>query len=260
MNLEHILEELVKLVKDVKVYIDQESKNFSKQDIELKGKNDLVSYVDKTSEKKIVDGCRKIFPDAGFIAEEGTAERGDEYNWIIDPLDGTTNFTHGIPVFAISVALARGEDILLGVVYEINRDECFTAIQGKGAYLNNQPIKVSSVENLSESLIATGFPYHDFGRMEDYMKILVHFMKNTHGVRRLGSAAIDLAYVACGRFEGFFEYNLKPWDIAAGALLVKEAGGNISTFNHGNQYLFTGEILAANSIHGEMSRVITTNW
>lgn len=260
MNLEKMCDQLIELTREVKNYIKQEAEGFSKKDIELKGKNDLVSYVDKTAEKKLVDGCRKIFADAGFIAEEGTAEKGDRYNWIIDPLDGTTNFTHGLPIYAVSVALAEGNDLLLGVVYEVNLDECFHAVKGKGAFLNGTPISVSPVKNLSESLVATGFPYHEFTKMEDYLNMLNHFMRNTHGVRRMGSAAVDLVYVACGRFEGFFEYNLKPWDIAAGALIVMEAGGKVTDFNNENNYLFGGSVVAANAVHQEIQDLIGKNW
>lgn len=260
MDLHKIKDQLIILTREVKSYILEESTKFSKGDIEMKGKNDMVSYVDKTAEQRLVEGCRKIFPEAGFIAEEGTAERGDKYNWIIDPLDGTTNFVHGLPIFSISVALADGEDLLIGVVYEVNLDECFWAIKGHGAYLNDKTIHVSQARKLSEGLIATGFPYRDFGRMGNYLQILQHFMKNSHGVRRLGSAAVDLVYVACGRFEGFFEYNLKPWDIAAGALIVKEAGGVVTDFDKGDEYLFRGDIIAACGVYEEMQKLINGNW
>lgn len=261
INLQEINKQLIELTKEVKEYIYQESLSFSRSDIELKGKNDLVSYVDKEAEKKIVKGCGKIIPESGFIAEEGTTDkRGDRFNWVIDPLDGTTNFTHGVPVYAISIALMDGDDVVLGVVYEINRDECFYAIKGQGAYLNGDPIHVSPADSISESLIATGFPYHSFEKMENYLSILRIFMENSHGLRRMGSAAIDLVFVACGRFEGFFEFNLKPWDIAAGALIVQEAGGVVTDFKGGNNYLFGGDIMAANKVHPEMHKIITENW
>ncbi|MGK7392824.1 MAG: inositol monophosphatase family protein [Candidatus Cyclobacteriaceae bacterium M2_1C_046] len=260
-DLQEINKQLIELTKEVKEYIYQESLNFSRSDIELKGKNDLVSYVDKTAEKKIVEGCSKILPESGFIAEEGTTDkRGDRFNWIIDPLDGTTNFTHGVPVYAISIGLMDNDEIVLGVVYEINRDECFYAIKGQGAFLNGDPIHVSPAGSISESLIATGFPYHNFEKMESYLSILRIFMENSHGLRRMGSAAIDLVYVACGRFEGFFEFNLKPWDIAAGALIVKEAGGVVTDFKGGNNYLFGGDIIAGNKLQAEMRKIITQNW
>ena len=261
MNLEEKKKALIELTRKVREYLKKEAAGFSKSDIEKKGKNDLVSYVDKTAEKMLVEGCRKIVPEAGYITEEGTAnEKGERYNWIIDPLDGTTNFTHGLPVFAISVALMDGDDLVLGVVHEVNHDECFHAVKGTGAYLNEDRIHVSKVKVLADSLIATGFPYHEFGRMDDYLKMMKFFMQNSHGLRRMGSAAVDLAYVACGRFEGFFEYNLKPWDIAAGALLVKEAGGVVTDFSKGNNYLFGGDIIVANEVHDEMYEAINKIW
>jgi myo-inositol-1(or 4)-monophosphatase len=261
MNPEDKKDQLLALTREVKDYIFKEAGEFSKDKIEKKGKNDLVSYVDKTAEKMIVEGCRDILPEAGFIAEEGTSNvKGEQYNWIIDPLDGTTNFTHSLPIFSISIALAEGKDILLGVVHEVNLDECFYAVKGKGAYLNDSPITVSKENDLSESLLATGFPYQAFDKMDDYLMIMKYFMQNTHGLRRLGSAAVDLAYVACGRFEGFFEYSLKPWDIAAGALLVQEAGGKVTDFSNGDDYLFRGDILAANGVHQDMQKLISKSW
>ncbi|MEJ2004336.1 MAG: inositol monophosphatase family protein, partial [Cyclobacteriaceae bacterium] len=198
-----ILEESVHLVRTVGDFIRNAHSSFSMSDIEHKGFNDLVSYVDKEAEKKIVEGCRKIMPEAGFITEEGTAsESGDRYRWIIDPLDGTTNFVHGLPIFAISLALADGNDIAIGIVYEIGKDELFHARQGEGAYCNGQRIRVSDISSLDASLLATGFPYYDFNQMPVYLDILNDFMQNTHGLRRMGSAAVDLAYTACGRFEG----------------------------------------------------------
>jgi myo-inositol-1(or 4)-monophosphatase len=225
-----------------------ERSKFSTSQIEIKGKNDFVSYVDKTSEKLIVEGLEKLLPEAGFIAEEGTStKKGDVYNWIIDPLDGTTNFIHGIPCFAISIALMRNQELIMGVIYEINFDECFYAWEGSKAYLNGKEISVSKIDKVSDSLIATGFPYYDYSRLNEYMELFKHFMKNTHGLRRLGSAATDLAYVACGRFEGFYEYCLQPWDVAAGAFIVKQAGGKVTDFKGEENYIFGREIVAGNS-------------
>lgn len=261
MNLDEKKEQLVAVINEVREYILKEASGFSEEDIEIKGKNDLVSYVDKTAEKMLVEGCRDILPEAGFIAEEGTSNvKGERYNWIIDPVDGTTNFIHGVPVFAISVALQDGDDLILGVVYELNLDECFSAIKGKGAFLNDSPIQVSKVNDLSEALIATGFPYQNFEKMDEYLEIMKYIMQNTHGLRRLGSAAVDLAYVACGRFEAFFEYNLKPWDIAAGALIVEEAGGKVTDFSNGNNFLFRGDIIAANTVHRQMQELVGKSW
>ncbi len=248
INLETICQKVCELSKTTGGFILAERSKFSTTQIEIKGKNDFVSYVDKTSEKLIVEGLEKLLPEAGFIAEEGTStKKGDVYNWIIDPLDGTTNFIHGIPCFAISIALMRNQELIMGVVYEINFDECFYAWEGSKAYLNGKEISVSKIDKVSDSLIATGFPYYDYSRLNEYMELFKHFMKNTHGLRRLGSAATDLAYVACGRFEGFYEYCLQPWDVAAGAFIVKQAGGKVTDFKGEENYIFGREIVAGNS-------------
>jgi len=248
INLETICKNVCELSKTTGAFILAERSKFSTTQIEIKGKNDFVSYVDKTSEKLIVEGLEKLLPEAGFIAEEGTStKKGEVYNWIIDPLDGTTNFIHGIPCFAISIALIRNQELIMGVIYEINFDECFYAWEGSKAYLNGKEINVSKIDKVSDSLIATGFPYYDYSRLNEYMELFKHFMKNTHGLRRLGSAATDLAYVACGRFEGFYEYCLQPWDVAAGAFIVKQAGGKVTDFKGEENYIFGREIVAGNS-------------
>lgn len=262
MELEQVLNKTIEIVKGVGGFIRQEGQNFDRDNIEKKGFNDLVSYVDKQAEEQLVKGLSKILPEVGFITEEGTGEdKGEEYKWIIDPLDGTTNFLHGLPVFAVSVALIRGEELVMGVVYEINKDECFYAREGGKAYCNGKEIKVSPVPTLSESLLATGFPYYDFNLMQDYLAILNQFMESSHGLRRMGSAAVDLVYVACGRFEGFYEYNLNAWDVAGGAFIVQQAGGKITDFKGGNDYVFGREILASNGqIHQETLEVIQQHW
>ena len=261
MKLDQIATDAEALVREVGSFIRKESMAFDNSKVEIKGLNDLVSYVDKTAEEQLVTGLRKILPEAGFIAEEGTASHNTEqFVWIVDPLDGTTNFTHGLPVFSISVALINQERIVLGLVYEINKDEMFKAIRGEGSFLNGDRFHVSDRTTLSESLIATGFPYSNFEKTDDYLEILKSFMKQTHGVRRLGSAAVDLAYVACGRFEGFYEYNLNPWDVAAGILLVQEAGGKVSDFKGAENALFGKEIIAAGSVYNEMLQIIRNRW
>lgn len=259
--MQKLLQDVIVLVKDTGDFIRTESAQFDESKIEYKGKNDLVSYVDKTAEKMLVQGLDNILPGSGFIAEEGTSsKRSDIYNWIIDPLDGTTNFTHGIPVFAISIALMKRGQLVLGVVYEVNRDECFHAIKGQGAFLNHMPIKVSPVKTLEKSLLATGFPYYDFEQMHQYLSIINELMQRTHGLRRMGSAAVDLAYTACGRFEGFFEYNLNAWDVAAGALIVQEAGGMVTDFNTGSDFLFGRQIVAGNATQPELLKTIQKHW
>lgn len=248
INLQTLCQDVCDLSKEVGVFIKNEGEKFSLMKVEVKGKNDFVSYVDKTSEKRIVEKLALLLPEAGFIAEEGTStKKGEIYNWVIDPLDGTTNFIHGIPCFAISIALMRKDELILGVIYEINFDECFYAWEGSKAYLNGKEISVTKTAKLADSLLATGFPYYDYNRMDEYMELFKYFMKNTHGLRRLGSAATDLAYVACGRFEGFYEYSLQPWDVAAGSFIVQQAGGKVTDFKGEENYIFGKEIVAGNS-------------
>ncbi len=261
MDLARITRQTINLSREVGAYIKQEAKGFNFNRVEEKGLNDLVSYVDKTAEVRIVEGLRDILPDAGFITEEGTAGHSrEEYRWIVDPLDGTTNFTHGLPIYATSIALMQDDELVVGVVYEINKDEMFSAFKGNGALLNGESINVSGRSQLSESLLATGFPYYNFDKIPQYLKILNEFMQSTHGLRRMGSAAVDLAYVACGRFEGFFEFNLNAWDVAAGCLIVKEAGGKVTDFNRGENYIFDREIIAAGKVLEEMQGIISKYW
>ncbi len=247
MELKDLTLKVCDIAKEVGLFIKEECAKINAGHIETKSQNSLVTYVDKTAEKKIVDFLSELIPDSGFIAEEGTSDKkGEIYNWVIDPLDGTTNFIHGIPTYCVSIALLKNEKLVSGVIYEPNRDEMFYAWENGGSYLNNTPISVSSANKLSDSLLATGFPYYDYKRLEAYIDILKWLMNNSRGVRRIGSAAIDLAYVACGRFEAFYEYSLNPWDVAAGALIVKEAGGSVTDFQGGDNYLFGREIIASN--------------
>ncbi|PRY14963.1 myo-inositol-1(or 4)-monophosphatase [Pontibacter ummariensis] len=262
MNLKQLSQDLNTVARRAGAFIKREGENFDRSKIEMKGFNDLVSYVDKEAEKQLVEGLRKLLPEAGFVTEEGTdTTKGERYNWIIDPLDGTTNFTHGVPVYCVSVALIDKEELIAGAVYDPNHDNCFWAYKGGGAFCNDTPIKVSDAPALKDSLIATGFPYYDFGLTQQYLQVLGSFMAKSHGIRRLGSAAMDLVYVATGHFEGFFEYNLNPWDVAAGALIVLEAGGKLSKFTEEGDYLFGREIVASNGhVHAEMQEVIKEHW
>ena len=245
MNLETICQQVNSIAKEVGVFIKKQQ--ISVTDVETKSKNSLVTFVDKTAEKKLVDELSKLIPEAGFIAEEGTStKKGEVYNWIIDPLDGTTNFIHGVPCYCVSIGLTRNEELVLGVIYEINLDELFYAWEGSKAYMNSKEINVTPTLTLEDSLIATGFPYYNYDRQTEYMNLFQDLMKNTRGLRRLGSAAVDLAYVACGRFDAFYEYSLNPWDVAAGAFIVQQAGGKVSDFSGGNNYLFGEEIIAIN--------------
>lgn len=228
-------------------FIEDEKAKQRNLDIEVKGRQNYVTSVDKNSEKMLVKGLHEIIPDSGFITEEGTAsERKERFNWIIDPIDGTTNFIHGLYPYAISVALIEYNEIVTGVIYELGLKECFYAWKDSPAWLNGKEIKVSGTAHVNDALIATGFPYTNFKYLERFMETLMYFMENSHGIRRLGSAATDIAYTACGRFDGFYEYGLSPWDVAAGILILKQAGGRVSDFNGGEDYLFGGEIVAAN--------------
>lgn len=261
MDLEQLCKEVISIAREAGTFIKTEFTAFDKSKIEYKETNNLVSYVDKGAEKIIVDGLKVLLPEAGFIAEEGTAtHQGEELVWIIDPLDGTTNFSHGLPIWGVSIALRKGDDALVGVVYEPNLDEMFYAWKNGGAYCNDKSIQVSQEASLSKSLIATGFPYYQFEDSEQYLKILGDFMQKTHGLRRWGSAAVDLAYTACGRYEGFFEYNLNSYDVAAGLLLVTEAGGEVSDFGQGKKYLSGKEVLASGKILQAMEKVIRNYW
>jgi len=264
MNLKELEKTVIEICVEVGQFIRHEGANFDHARIEQKdGFNNLVSYVDKEAERRLVTVLKKALPEAGFITEEGTVSQSQnhEYNWIIDPLDGTTNFLHGLPIYAISIGLTRGPQVILGVIYHIVRQECFHAVEGDHAYCNNQVITVSNVTALQKSLLATGFPYYHFEKQETYLDIIREFLEKTHGIRRLGSAAIDLAYVACGRLEGFFEYNLNPWDVAAGIFIVKQAGGKVTDFKGGDDVIFGGELCAGNGyVHKEMLEIINSNW
>ncbi|MBI9060410.1 MAG: inositol monophosphatase [Marinilabiliaceae bacterium] len=246
MNYEILCQKVITIVRKTGEFIKSERQK-NRLDIESKGKNDLVTHVDKASEEQLIKQLGELVPNSGFIAEEHTdLKQGDQFSWIIDPIDGTTNFIHGLSPFAISVALQENNETVIGVVYELGLEECFYSWKGGEAFCNGNVISTSSVNSLSESLIATGFPYSNYSRMDEFIQSLQFFMNNTQGVRRMGSAATDLAYVACGRFESFYEYNLKPWDVAAGAFLVTQAGGKVSDFSGNNNFLFGREIVAAN--------------
>lgn len=234
------------IAKETGIFIRKEGKNISASDVETKSVASLVTYVDKTAEVYIVSALKKLIPDSGFVAEEGTATHKDErFVWFVDPLDGTTNFIHGITPHSVSIALMEDNELVLGVVYEVGLDEMFYAWKGSPAYLNGKIITVSPTAKPEDTLIATGFPYYNFNQVDNYICAMKYFMKSTRGIRRLGSAAVDLSYVAAGRFNGFFEHALHAWDVAAGVFILKQADGKISDFNRGENWLFGGEIVAA---------------
>ncbi len=256
--LETITLQVIEIAKQAGGFIRQERLGFNTDKIEYKGLNDMVSYVDKTAEGMIVKALEKLLPEAGFVTEEQTLNRvAEHYNWIIDPLDGTTNFIHGLPVYSVSVALKEYDELVAGVVYEINQDECFYAWKGAPAYLNGKEIRVSKTPKIANSLLATGFPYYDFKDQPQYIALFTDLMQNCHGLRRLGSAAVDLAYTACGRFDGYYEYNLKPWDIAAGIVIVRQAGGEVVNFKGGPDAMEKCDVIATNGlINDELVTVI----
>lgn len=258
MDYKDLCEKTIEVVRSVGETIRDERKKLVLSSIESKGLHNYVTHVDKLAEEQLVSGLEQILPEAGFIAEEGTStKKGDEFQWIIDPIDGTTNFIHGIPAYSISIALLKGSELVLGVVYEINADEMFYAWKGSKAYLNGIEISVSQETDMHRSLVATGFPYSEYEGVDQYLKILKDFMQETSGVRRLGSAAVDLVYVACGRFESFFEYGLNPWDVAGGAFIVEQAGGEVSDWNGGNKHVFGATILASNkNLHAKNLDII----
>lgn len=249
MNYELLCSKVIAVTRLTGNFIRKEAMAFDTNAIEYKGLNDLVSYVDKNAEKQLVRNLSKLLPGSGFITEEDTVNTlGKTYTWIIDPLDGTTNFIHGIPTYSVSIALYEENKPVIGVVYEINRGEMFFTFKGGAAYLNNKEIHVSKNDNLSQSLLATGFPYYQFDKQPQYMQLFTEMMQKCHGLRRIGSAAVDLAYVACGRFDAYFEYNLNAYDVAAGAYLVQQAGGSVMNFSGGKEFLEKREMLATNGL------------
>ncbi|MCF7803488.1 MAG: inositol monophosphatase [Candidatus Marinimicrobia bacterium] len=226
--------------------------------IDYKGRADMVTDVDRTSERLIVESIHETFPDHDILAEESDVEQSDaETRWIIDPLDGTTNFVHGYQHYAVSIAVEQNGELVIGIVHNSKDGELYSAIRGQGAFLNKEPIQVSSTEKLSSSLLSTGLPYKVSERWYKSMELFKLFYYRSHGVRRDGSAALDLCYVASGRFDGFWELDLNPWDVAAGTLILQEAGGTVSKFDGSGSTIFDGEILASNGkIHQAMQDVI----
>lgn len=238
--------------------IREQRKNFKASQIEEKNFNNLVSFVDRAAEDELVKQLSQIFPEAGFVAEENASRpKGKRFNWIIDPLDGTTNFVHGIPCYAVSVALADGMTPIMGVIYEINMDECFYAWKDGGAFMNGEVISVSATKELNRSLIGTGFPYVEAGLHEKYVALFGELQRSTRGIRRPGSAATDMAWTACGRFDAFYEYGLAPWDVAAGIIIVTEAGGICTDFSNGNDVIGKKELVCgAPAVHATLLTVI----
>lgn len=215
--------------------------------VSSKHNNDLVTEVDVKAEQAIIETIHKVYPTHGILAEESGLNQGeDDYTWIIDPLDGTANYVHGFPHFAVSIAVKYKNRIEHGVVYDPVRGECFSASRGKGAILNDRRIRVNQLANMNQALLGTGFPFRNKALAERYFSTFQALFGKCAGIRRAGAAALDLAYVAAGRLDGFWEFNLQPWDIAAGSLLIKEAGGLVGDFSGGESYMKTGNIVAGN--------------
>ena len=216
-------------------------------EVRAKNRNDFVTQVDRAAEQAIIDVIRRAYPEHGVLAEESGASAGAraEYRWVIDPLDGTTNFIHGFPQYCVSIALQHKDVLTQAVVYDPGKNELFTASRGRGAFLDDRRIRVSKCAHLKDALVGTGFPFKELGRLEIYLRQLRTLMGTCSGVRRAGSAALDLAYVAAGRLDAFWEMGLSPWDMAAGALLIQEAGGLTCDLEGKADYLASGDIVAA---------------
>ena len=226
--------------------INRAAENIEQLKIQHKTKNDLVSEVDHAAEAEIINSLKKIYPDHAFLAEESGRIGESDYEWIIDPLDGTTNFLHGFPVYAVSIALAYKKQLQVAVVYDPCRNDLFTASRGSGAYLNEKRIRVSKRDKLIDCLIGTGFPFRANSDVDSYGEMFKALALKTAGIRRPGAAALDLANVAAGRLDGFWEIGLSPWDMAAGALLIKEAGGLVGDLDGDSKYMDSGKIVAGN--------------
>ena len=256
-----IIEELKYITRDVGEYMRKEIDYVKKDQIEEKELNSLVSYVDKTAEEMLVKELQRLVPEAGFITEENTIATEDkEMMWILDPLDGTTNYLFGIPHYSTSIALSVQGEVKLGMVRDNAKKECFYAIEGQGAYKDVRLLNLTTDLKMNNAIFVTGFPYRNTFDSEGYFKVLDYCLRNSRGVRRLGSAALDLCYVASGRISCYYESFLNIWDIAAGQLIVKEAGGKVSDFKGDNSHLNSGQIVAANcGIYDEILKVLKNN-
>jgi myo-inositol-1(or 4)-monophosphatase len=253
-----ILNVATKAAREAGKIINRASQDVGALKVQTKDYNDFVSEVDRAAEQAIIDVLKEAYPTHGFFGEEsGKTNTEADSIWIIDPLDGTTNFLHNFPCYCVSIALQEKGVLTQAVIYDPVHNDLFTATKGRGAFLNDKRIRVTNRSKLQDSLISTGFPFKDFSYMDVYVDIFKDMAKKTSGLRRPGSAALDLAYVAAGYTDGFFEINLSPWDIAAGALLVQEAGGIVGDFEGNESWLRTGNIVAANpKVFGQMLQVI----
>ena len=250
----------VKAARRAGAIINRASQDIGTLTIKSKNFNDFVSEVDVAAERAIIDTLKDAYPSHGFLGEEsGSTSHQSDFIWIIDPLDGTTNFLHSFPQYCVSIALQHKGEITQAVIYEPNRNDLYTATKGRGAFLNDKRIRVSKCDKLQEALIGTGFPFRDFKYLDDYLHMFKSMIQKTTGIRRAGSAALDLAYVASGALDGFWEIGLSPWDIAAGGLLIQEAGGIVTDLSGQTGWLESGNILVASpKIHDDMQSLISS--
>jgi len=248
---------VIEIAQQVGDFIQAERLAFDASLLEEKSAHNLVTEVDKAAEERLFVALSHVFPEAGFLGEEGNSKASESgYQWIVDPIDGTSNFVHGLPLYSTSIALAKDNEVVLGVVNDIAHNTIYHAQKGHGAFANEELLHVSPANTVYDSLFVTGFPYEE-EQLDQFLEIYKYLIRESRGVRRLGSAAIDLCYVAHGRFEAFYEVGLNAWDVAAGALIVQEAGGKVSTIAGGNDYLFGKSLLASNQlIHSEISTVL----
>lgn len=252
-----MLNTAIKAARRAATVIQRASNNLDVLRVERKDHNDFVSEVDRAAEDAIVSTLLEAYPQHAILAEEGGSRGHSEYTWIIDPLDGTTNFLHGFPQYAVSIALQHRDVITQAVVYDPNRNEMFTASRGGGAFLNDRRIRVSKTRELADALVATGFPFKQFGQLEAYLAMLKDVVQKSVGIRRPGAASLDLCYVAAGRFDAYWELGLKPWDIAAGSLLVQEAGGLVTDLLGEGDYLTSGDVVAGSpKVMGQLLQVL----
>lgn len=258
LDLNKLCVDVQEIAREAGVFLKNERKKFDRMQVEEKSAHNYVSYVDKASERWLVDRLSALLPEAGFITEEGTGSLDNEYYcWLVDPLDGTSNYIHDTAPYCVSIALRTKDEFLLGVVYEVCRDECFYTVKGGKAYLNGEEIHVSFISDIDKSFIALGFPYDS----EKYRPTALHLVDCLYGTaggsRLLGAAAVELCYVAAGRFEARIEAYLGPWDVAAGGFILQQAGGKLSDFSGGEDWVSAREVLATNGvIHDEMLRIL----
>lgn len=264
LNYEFLARHVAQIARQVGAYIARERLDFSATAIEYKGTQNLVSYVDRTAEELLKKELMALLPSAEFVAEESydpalaqAVRQEGKVAWVVDPLDGTTNFTHDMAPYCVSIALVEGKRPVVGVVYEITRDECFVAWHGGPCLLNDRPVRVSTVDSIERSLVVTGLAYKKAEAIDAFDRTFRYFNLHSNGARRLGSAAADLAYVAAGRAECFYHTHLGPWDIAGGALLVQCAGGQVTDWTGEDDYIFSGNVIATNgTTHDDFTKIL----